>query len=87
MLFRENPNQFDLVISDMTMPVLNGLNLVRRLRQIRPDLPVILCSGYRKQLSAVEAKEIGINAFWGKPFTRFDLAVTVRRVLDERDKG
>ncbi len=86
-LFKSNPSAFDLVISDVTMPKMTGDQLTKELIEIRPDIPVILCTGYSKRLSEEKASEIGIQAFTQKPIVKEDLATTVRKVLDEaRDK-
>jgi CheY-like chemotaxis protein len=82
-LFRARPNDFDLVISDVTMPKMTGDQLTQELIQIRPDIPVILCTGYSKRLSEEKASEIGVKAFSYKPIVKVDLAKTVRGVLDE----
>lgn len=82
-LFHENPNEFDLVISDVTMPGMTGDNFAIKLMQIRPDIPVILATGYTKKLSEEKAFEIGVRAFTTKPIAKADLAKTVRKVLDD----
>ena len=82
-LFRTRPNDFDLVITDMTMPNLTGDKLAIELIKIRPDIPVVLCTGYSKKISDEIASEIGIKAFAYKPIAKADLAKTVRKVLDE----
>ena len=82
-LFKAQPHDFDLVITDMTMPTLTGDKLAIGLLQIRPDIPIILCTGYHKQISDESAADIGIRAFAYKPIVKADLAKTVRRVLDE----
>jgi PAS domain S-box-containing protein len=81
-LFRSKPDDFDLVISDVTMPKMTGDQLTQELLQIRPDIPVILCTGYSKRLSEGKASEIGVKAFAYKPIVKEDLAKTVRDVLD-----
>ncbi len=86
-LFRTSPGDFDLVITDMTMPDLTGDRLSVELLKIRPDIPVILCTGYSKKISEETAGEIGIRAFAHKPIIKSDLAVTVRKVLDETRPG
>ena len=85
-LFQNNPQDFDLVITDRTMPGLPGLELAKELVGIRPDLPIILCSGYSSVLSEQEAKELGIRAFVMKPTNRRELAQTIRNVLDSREE-
>ncbi len=86
-LFRARPNDFDLVITDMTMPTMTGDQLSAELMKIRPDIPMILCTGYSNKISEQSAIEIGIKAFAYKPIVKADLAVTVRRVLDETKNG
>jgi len=81
-LFRAEPGRFDLVITDMTMPHMTGDKLARELMKIRPDIPVILCTGHSRLVSEEKAKEIGIKAFVMKPLVMRNLAETVRKVLD-----
>ncbi|MFH1963928.1 MAG: PAS domain S-box protein [Acidobacteriota bacterium] len=81
-LFRSDPDAFDLVITDMTMPGLTGDNLTSKLLSIKPGLPVILCSGYAKKIAGKEAKIKGIRSFAYKPIPSADLANLVRGVLD-----
>jgi CheY-like chemotaxis protein len=81
-LFRTEPHRFDLVLTDMTMPMLSGDLMAQEMRRIRPDIPIILCTGYHKQMSADEALEKGFDAYEMKPLTRSVLLDTVRRVLD-----
>lgn len=82
-LFNVKPNDFDLIITDMTMPNLTGDDLAIELMKIRPDIPVILCTGYSKKISDEIALEIGIKGFAYKPVVKADLAKTVRKVLDK----
>jgi CheY-like chemotaxis protein len=82
-LFCSKPNDFDLVITDMTMPNMTGDKLAFELMKIRPDIPVILCTGYSKRISDTLAAEIGIKAFAYKPVVTADLAKMIRTVLDE----
>ena len=82
-LFYSKPNDFDLVITDMTMPNMTGDKLAGKLMTISPDIPVILCTGYSKKISNETGKEIGIKAFAYKPIIKADLAKMVRKVLDE----
>jgi CheY-like chemotaxis protein len=80
-LFIRQPDRFDLVITDMTMPGMTGDRLAKELRRLRPDIPIILCTGFSHHLNEEEAKAIGINAFLMKPFLLRELAETVRTVL------
>jgi PAS domain S-box-containing protein len=82
-LFRSRPDDFDLVITDMTMPNMSGDQLGVELMKMRSDIPVILCTGYSNKISEEIAKEIGIKAFAYKPIVKADLAETVRKVLNE----
>jgi two-component system cell cycle sensor histidine kinase/response regulator CckA len=79
--FRAAPSAFDLVITDMTMPGLTGSELARELMAIRPDLPIILCTGFSELINGSKAKEAGIREFVMKPYIMSDLAKTIRRAL------
>lgn len=81
--FKENPGEFDLVITDMTMPDLTGDKLAMEVLKIRPDIPILLCTGYSRKMSEKEASEIGIRAFLHKPIVQTEFAKTIRAVLDE----
>ena len=80
-LFEAEPDRYDLVITDMTMPHMTGDRLARKLFMIRSDIPVILCTGYSERIDEDKAKEMGIRAFTLKPLVMRDLAVTIRQVL------
>lgn len=80
--FLADPGSFDLLISDMTMPHLTGADLTREVMKIRPDLPVILCTGFSEFIDEAKARELGIKALIMKPVQLDDLAHTVRKVLD-----
>ncbi len=81
-LFRNNPNYFDLVITDLEMPKISGDKLAIELMKISPDIPVILCTGYNKRISAQFLSEIGIKAFVPKPFEKENLVKTIRNSLN-----
>ena len=81
-LFRADPGRFDLVITDMTMPKMTGDQFARELMMVRPDIAIILCTGFSPKISKEKAKEIGIKAFAMKPLVRRDMANIVRKVLD-----
>jgi len=83
-LFRSNPDQFDLVITDMAMPQMDGDKLANEILNIRTEMPIILCTGFSEKVSEENAKELGIKAFAMKPLVKRDLAVVVRKVLDEK---
>lgn len=80
-LIQENPNRFDLVISDMAMPQMPGDQLISQLLSIRPDLPTIICTGYSSRMSDTEALKIGVKAFLMKPHSKSELADKVREAL------
>lgn len=84
-VFRHQPAAFDLVITDYTMPHMTGTNLARELLTLRPDLPVILCTGRPDGINEAEARAAGIRELIMKPLTRTALAQSVRRVLDEEE--
>jgi PAS domain S-box-containing protein len=81
-LFRDNPDQFDLVITDMTMPHMTGDLLVKEILKIRPDLPIIMCTGFSEKIDEEKAKKIGIRQYIEKPLNRSDLANLVRKALE-----
>jgi PAS domain S-box-containing protein len=80
--FRDQPAGFDLILTDMTMPKLNGNELAREILRVRPGLPIILCTGFSDLIDAKKAKELGIREFLQKPVERGELAKAVRRALD-----
>lgn len=84
--FSEEPYQFDLVITDQTMPKMTGLELAGALLKIRPDLPVILCSGYSESITNERIQSIGIRQYMTKPYLKQELAQTIRDILDEAQK-
>jgi PAS domain S-box-containing protein len=80
-LFRSTPHAFDLVITDMTMPRLTGNELARELLAIRPNIPIILCSGFSELINEKQAKEIGIKEFVMKPYSLKSLDHTIRKIF------
>ena len=80
-LFRAEPERFDLIITDMTMPNLRGDDLARELLKIRPDIPITICTGFSQMISEERAKDLGIRQFVMKPFSKRELANTVRKAL------
>jgi PAS domain S-box-containing protein len=83
-LFSNEPNLFDLVITDMTMPKMTGALLSQKLLTVRKDLPVIMCTGFSETIDEEAAKRFGIRAFLMKPVSSHDLAATIRTVLDSK---
>ncbi len=83
-LFRSDPSAFDLIISDMTMPLMTGDRMALEMMALRPDLPVIICTGFNELLTPERAKEIGIRALLMKPFLKSEAAKLIRQVLDQK---
>ena len=83
-LFRNQPEKFDLVITDMTMPYMTGDTLSAEIMQIRPDIPVILCTGFSSRMDEEKAKKLGVKAFIMKPFVLQDIAFSIRNALDKK---
>ncbi|MBN1102333.1 MAG: response regulator, partial [Deltaproteobacteria bacterium] len=81
--FRKDPHQFDLVITDMTMPHTTGEKLAREIIAIRPEMPIILCTGFSENMNEEKARAVGIREFVMKPLVMRDLAFTIRKVLDK----
>jgi two-component system cell cycle sensor histidine kinase/response regulator CckA len=82
-LFKAMPKKFDLVITDMTLPQMSGDALAQELMKIRPDLPVILCTGFSENITKEKAETMGIKVFLMKPLLKEEMAHAIRRVLDE----
>ena len=82
-VFKEKPEFFDLVITDMTMPCMSGMELARRIMETRTDVPIILCTGYSELVDEEEAKRFGIKECIMKPVVRQNLAHVVRSVINQ----
>jgi CheY-like chemotaxis protein len=82
-LFKTVPGRFDLVITDLTMPDMTGDRLANELRTIRPDIPLILFTGFSNRMDEERAAELGIDAFVLKPLLKGDLARAIRKALDD----
>ncbi|THB77290.1 MAG: response regulator [Desulfobacteraceae bacterium] len=82
--FKNAPHDVDLMVTDMTMPKMTGEDLIRQTRKVRPDLPVILCTGYSDVLNPEKVKKMGISEYLEKPVLKKDLAAKIRKMLDER---
>ncbi len=80
--FQYDPHAFDIVITDQTMPNMTGKELTRELTSIRPDIPIILCTGFSDSIDAEQAREAGIRAFAMKPVVMRNFAAMIRDVLD-----
>jgi PAS domain S-box-containing protein len=82
-MIREQPRRFDLIISDFSMPQMNGIQLAEEIKRINPGIPVILLTGYSSDVPKKQIKPGLINGFITKPISKNQLAVAIRKVLDE----
>lgn len=81
--FQNQPDAFDLVITDQTMPGMTGIDLARRMLQIRPQLPIIICTGFSAIISEEDVRSIGVKGYALKPLAKRDIAALIRKVLEE----
>ncbi|MBU0692598.1 PAS domain S-box protein [bacterium] len=84
--FQANPMDFDFVITDQTMPDMTGTELSQRILQLRPDIPIILVTGYSEQVTPEKAKSIGIKEYIMKPLVLSELGEAISRVLEREQK-
>lgn len=80
--FHDRPDFFDAVITDQTMPGMTGINLAKRMLELRPDVPIILCTGNNTLIDEEQAKSVGIKGFATKPLSKNRIATLLRNVLD-----
>ncbi len=80
--FRQTPDKYDLIVTDMNMPFMNGIDLARKVMELRPSIPVVLCTGYSKLINKEKALNLGIRRYLDKPLTMGCLMREVRAVLD-----
>lgn len=85
-LFCAYPSRFDLVVTDQTMPKITGIELTQKIREIRPDIPVILCTGFSELITEEKLKALGVKEYIMKPIHCKEMAGIIRKVLDERSK-
>ena len=81
--FRARPSLFDLIITDMSMPNIPGDKLAKKIKSIRSDVPIIICTGFSERIREENFKQMGIEGLLMKPIVKSELAKTVRKVLDE----
>ena len=81
-LFRSKPYEFELVITDMTMPRMTGDRLAKQVLKIRPGIPVIICTGYSERMSVKESEALGVRKYIEKPIGTRNLAAALREALD-----
>lgn len=80
--FKKNPDKFDMVVTDTTMPYINGVDMAEQMLEIRKDLPIIICTGFTTLISVEEARNKGIRDFVMKPFKIRDIAARIREIFD-----
>ncbi len=81
--FKNNPHKFDIIVTDQTMPNMTGIELAKAILAIRPDIPVIICTGFSEKVTAEKIERVGIKALLTKPIPKIDMAVALRNALDE----
>ena len=81
-VYKEDPHRFDLVITDLTMPQMTGLDLAEKILSIRPEIPIVLCTGYNETFTLEDIKRRGLKDLIVKPIALKSLALRVRRALD-----
>ncbi len=84
---RSDPEAFDLVVTDMTMPNMTGIQLAAELKMVRPELPIVLCTGFNNLVNDEKCRANGIQGFVMKPVIMKELASTIREVLDNGRPG
>ena len=80
--FKSNPAHFDLLMTDQSMPNMSGSELITEILKVRPDMPIVLCSGYSTKVSKENYKDKSTNTYLGKPYSMKLLSEAVRKVLD-----
>jgi CheY-like chemotaxis protein len=82
--FKADPFQFDLVVTDMNMPDVNGMQLAKKLMAVRPQIPIIICTGFSERINKENMAAMGIKGLLMKPLVMRDLAHKIREVLDSK---
>jgi len=82
-LFRRRPDMFDLLLTDQAMPKMTGIDLAENIRKLRPDIPIVLCTGYTDKVTRERSAKRKINDMLQKPISRSDLAYALRKALDK----
>jgi CheY-like chemotaxis protein len=85
-IFNDDPEIFDLVITDQSMPGLTGIRLSTELLRIRPDIPIILCTGFSETITREIALKAGVKEFIMKPLIKREIAAVIRHVLENQIK-
>ncbi len=84
--FKSNPDRFDLVLADMTMPQMTGESLAREIISIRKDIPIIISTGFSSVMTEEKARKLGVKGLLMKPFVLSELAGVIRDVLDGKNE-
>lgn len=84
--FKDDPFRFDLVITDMTMPILTGDLFSLEIKRIRNDIPIIICTGFSEKMNAAKAEKMEIEGFVLKPILQNELANMIRQIIDNKKK-
>jgi two-component system, cell cycle sensor histidine kinase and response regulator CckA len=84
-LFRACPERFDLIVTDMTMPNMTGIELAKKLMQLKPGIPIIICTGFSETVTMESIKSAGVKDLIMKPFVRRQIAESIRRTLDKKE--
>ena len=84
-IFEKNPDKYDLLLTDQSMPQMTGLTLAKKVLKIKPDFPIIICSGYSSQLTHENLNMIGIKDVLHKPVTIKELGTKIRSVLNNKN--
>jgi len=85
-MFLKKEEEFDLIITDMGMPGMTGLELSEKIKKINPDIPIMLCTGFSEHVTAENYKQMGLSGFVSKPFNAGNLVREVTRILEASKK-
>ena len=84
--FKANPHRYDLIITDMTIPNMTGIRPAKEIKRIRPEIPIIISTGFSDQINEEKCKALDIQGYVMKPIVRREIADTIREVLDKSEK-
>ena len=85
--FKKDPDQYNLIVTDMTMPHMSGDELTQKILEFRPGTPIIICTGYNERLTEIQALKMGVKKYLQKPLSNETLAVLIRTILDQDSKS
>jgi len=83
-IFQKGSKAFDLVITDQTMPKMTGMELIKEIRLVRSDIPIILCTGFNEKITEENTRNLELGALIGKPVRVTKMAEIIREVLDRK---